>query len=171
MLDAFCYTGGFGFACRQGRRHRGARRGRVGTCPGAGQRQRQAQRPGQPQIHRAKTYSISWIRWLMPVKSSAWWCWTRPNSPGRATPSRKRCAATGGLQSQALKLLDPDGILVVCCCSGLIDMAMLQDLLAQLAVEERREIQILEVHGQAADHPVAVTCMESDYLKCIICRV
>ncbi len=75
------------------------------------------------------------------------------------------------LQSQSLKLLEPDGILVVCCCSGLIDLAMLEDLLAQLAVEERREIQLLEVRGQRADHPVAVTCLESDYLKCIICRV
>jgi 23S rRNA (cytosine1962-C5)-methyltransferase len=75
------------------------------------------------------------------------------------------------LQSQALKLLEPDGILVVCCCSGLIDMIMLEDLLAQLAVEERREIQILERRGQAADHPVAVTCLESNYLKCLICRV
>jgi 23S rRNA (cytosine1962-C5)-methyltransferase len=75
------------------------------------------------------------------------------------------------LQSQALKLLEPDGILVVCCCSGLIDMTMLEDLLAQLAVEEQREIQILERRGQAADHPVAVTCPESNYLKCLICRV
>ena len=75
------------------------------------------------------------------------------------------------LQSQALRLLEPDGILVVCCCSGLIDMAMLEDLLAQLAAEDRRDIQILERRGQAADHPVAVTCPESNYLKCLICRV
>src|SRR5262249_33634149 len=75
------------------------------------------------------------------------------------------------LQTQALKLLEPDGVLVVSCCSGLIDMAMLEDLLAQLAVEHRREIQILERRGQAADHPVAATCLESSYLKCLICRV
>ena len=48
---------------------------------------------------------------------------------------------------------------------------MLSDLLAQLAVEERREVQILERRGQAADHPVAVTCLESNYLKCLISRV
>jgi 23S rRNA (cytosine1962-C5)-methyltransferase len=48
---------------------------------------------------------------------------------------------------------------------------MLEDLLAQLAVEQNREIQILERRGQAADHPVAMTCPESDYLKCLICRV
>ena len=75
------------------------------------------------------------------------------------------------LQSQALRLLEPGGILVVCCCSGLVDMAMLEDLLAQLAAQERREIQILERRGQSADHPVAVTCLESAYLKCLICHV
>jgi 23S rRNA (cytosine1962-C5)-methyltransferase len=67
--------------------------------------------------------------------------------------------------------LEPDGILVTCCCSGLIDWHMLEDLLSQLAAEERRVIQILERRGQAADHPVAATCLESNYLKCLICRV
>jgi 23S rRNA (cytosine1962-C5)-methyltransferase len=75
------------------------------------------------------------------------------------------------LQSLALRLLSPDGVLVVCCCSGLITMEMLDDLLAQVAVEERRDLQILERRGQAEDHPVAVTCPESSYLKCLIGRV
>ncbi len=75
------------------------------------------------------------------------------------------------LQTQALRLLEPDGILVTCCCSGLIDLPMLEDLLAQLAAETGREMQILERRGQAPDHPVAVTCLESNYLKCLICRV
>jgi 23S rRNA (cytosine1962-C5)-methyltransferase len=75
------------------------------------------------------------------------------------------------LQLQALRLLERDGILVTCCCSGLISRDMLEDLLAQLAAEERRHLQILDVRGQAADHPVAATCRESNYLKCLICRV
>jgi len=75
------------------------------------------------------------------------------------------------LQTLGLQLLEPDGILVTCCCSGLITGDMLGDLLAQLAVEERREVQVLERRGQAADHPVAVTCPESNYLKCLISRV
>ena len=75
------------------------------------------------------------------------------------------------LQTLALRLLEPQGILVTCCCSGLITADMLIDLLAQLAVEEGRDVQILERRGQAADHPVAVTCLESNYLKCLISRV
>jgi 23S rRNA (cytosine1962-C5)-methyltransferase len=75
------------------------------------------------------------------------------------------------LQTVAIRLLGPDGILVVCCCSGLIRMDMLDELLAQLAAEERRDMQILERRGQAADHPVSATCLETGYLKCIISRV
>jgi 23S rRNA (cytosine1962-C5)-methyltransferase len=75
------------------------------------------------------------------------------------------------LQTLSLRLLEPDGILVTCCCSGLITMDMLKDLLGRLAAEERRSIQILEQRGQAPDHPVSVACLESNYLKCLICRV
>jgi 23S rRNA (cytosine1962-C5)-methyltransferase len=75
------------------------------------------------------------------------------------------------LHSLALQLLEDDGILVTCCCSGLITVSMLEDLLAQLAARQRREVQILERRGQAPDHPVAATCPESSYLKCLISRV
>jgi 23S rRNA (cytosine1962-C5)-methyltransferase len=75
------------------------------------------------------------------------------------------------LQALALRLLEPDGFLVTCCCSGLITMAMLEELLAQLASEAGREVQIVEQRGAAPDHPVSVSCMESRYLKCVITRV
>ena len=75
------------------------------------------------------------------------------------------------LQALSLRLLESDGILVTCCCTGLISMEMLDALLAQVAAEQRREVQILERHGQPADHPVAVSCLESSYLKCLIARV
>lgn len=75
------------------------------------------------------------------------------------------------LQTLALRLLDPDGILVVCCCSGLIGAEMLEEVLAQTAVGEHRTVQILECRGAAPDHPVSTACPESNYLKCLIARV
>lgn len=72
---------------------------------------------------------------------------------------------------QSLKLLEPDAILAMCCCSGLITREMLHDLLAQEASQARRPLQILESRGAAADHPVSVLCPETEYLKCVICRV
>jgi 23S rRNA (cytosine1962-C5)-methyltransferase len=75
------------------------------------------------------------------------------------------------LQTLALRLLEPDGILATCCCSGLIPVDMLHQLLAQLSVCEGRPIQLLATRGAAPDHPVAATCPESNYLKCLITRV
>jgi 23S rRNA (cytosine1962-C5)-methyltransferase len=75
------------------------------------------------------------------------------------------------LQTLALRLLGPDGILVVCCCSGLITPDMLEELLAQTAADQKRDVQVLERRGPSPDHPVSVACLESHYLKCLIARV
>jgi 23S rRNA (cytosine1962-C5)-methyltransferase len=75
------------------------------------------------------------------------------------------------LQTKGIRLLESDGVLVTCCCSGLITRDMLLDVLAQVAAEERRAVQLLEARGQAPDHPVSVTCQETSYLNCLICRV
>jgi 23S rRNA (cytosine1962-C5)-methyltransferase len=75
------------------------------------------------------------------------------------------------LHQLAMKLLASDGILVSCCCTGLIAPEDLEDVIAQSAVEARRDAQILARRGPAPDHPIAATCRESGYLKCIVSRV
>jgi len=75
------------------------------------------------------------------------------------------------LLSLAMKLLEPESYLVMCCCSGRITGEMIESLLAQVGVEQRREVQLLQRRGPAADHPVALSCPESHYLKCLISRV
>jgi 23S rRNA (cytosine1962-C5)-methyltransferase len=75
------------------------------------------------------------------------------------------------LNLAALEVLSPDGILVTCSCSGLVGRELFADLLGQVAEQSRRPIQILEQRGQARDHPVSASCLESEYLKCMICRV
>lgn len=75
------------------------------------------------------------------------------------------------LQSLAVQMLDPDGILVMCCCSGLITFDMLEDLLSQVAADQHRDMQIIERRGAAPDHPIALSCRETGYLKVLITRV
>jgi 23S rRNA (cytosine1962-C5)-methyltransferase len=75
------------------------------------------------------------------------------------------------LQRAALDVLEPDGILVTCSCSGLVDRGLFADVLGQAAELSGRSIQILEQRGQAPDHPVSASCLETEYLKCFICRV
>lgn len=70
-----------------------------------------------------------------------------------------------------LRLLESDGILVMCCCSGLISAEMIEEVLSQVAASERRFVQLLERRGADADHPIALSCPESEYLKCLILRV
>jgi 23S rRNA (cytosine1962-C5)-methyltransferase len=75
------------------------------------------------------------------------------------------------LNRLAVSLLAPGGILVTCSCSGLVPRAAFEQMLAEVATETHRRIQVLEARGQAPDHPVSVQCLENDYLKCFICRV
>jgi len=75
------------------------------------------------------------------------------------------------LHQLALKLLARDGLLVSCCCTGLITVQELEDIIGQVAVDQRRDLQILDRRGPSPDHPVAITCPQSGYLKCIISRV
>jgi 23S rRNA (cytosine1962-C5)-methyltransferase len=75
------------------------------------------------------------------------------------------------LNRAALDVLEPGGVLVTCSCSGLVDRGLFADVLGQVAELSGRSIQILEQRGQAPDHPVSASCLETEYLKCFICRV
>ena len=68
-------------------------------------------------------------------------------------------------------MLEPDGVLVSCSCSGLVDADLFADMLAQVAELSGRPIQFLDQRGEAPDHPVSASCLETEYLKCFICRV
>lgn len=75
------------------------------------------------------------------------------------------------LNRSALDVLEPDGVLVTCSCSGLVDRGLFADMLSQVAEFSGRSIQFLEQRSQAADHPVSASCLETDYLKCFVCRL
>jgi 23S rRNA (cytosine1962-C5)-methyltransferase len=44
-------------------------------------------------------------------------------------------------------------------------------MLASAALDARRTVHLLEVRGQAKDHPVLLNIPETAYLKCIIAHV
>jgi 23S rRNA (cytosine1962-C5)-methyltransferase len=75
------------------------------------------------------------------------------------------------LNRLAVELLEPGGILVTCSCSGHVTREDFLHLLSGVAQQTGREIQVLEQRGAAPDHPVAATCLETEYLKCLVCRV
>jgi len=75
------------------------------------------------------------------------------------------------LNRSAIGLLPPGGILVTCSCSGSVTREDFLLMLSGVAQKSGREIQILEQRGASADHPVSATCLETEYLKCFVCRV
>lgn len=170
VLDAFCYSGGFGLhAARAGAREVLA----IDSSEAALDLARE----------NARLNGIERIRFLRDDVFDALGHLTTANErfglvvldpPKFARSQNAVNEALRGyrrLQTLGLRLLEPDGILVVCCCSGLITAEMLMELLGQVATEEKRDLQLLERRGQAPDHPVAMNCPESNYLKCLVSRV
>lgn len=70
----------------------------------------------------------------------------------------------------ALKLLNPNGILVTCSCSMHVSMEDLIQILQRAAFRSHSHIQILERGYQSPDHPVHIAIPETDYLKAIFVR-
>ncbi len=71
----------------------------------------------------------------------------------------------------AFKLLRPGGKLATFSCSGAVDEALFQKIVAGAAVDARVHAQIVEHFHQAQDHPIALAYPESAYLKGLLVKV
>jgi len=94
--------------------------------------------------------------------------------PAFAKSKRDLDAAMRGykeLNLRALKMLRPGGVLVTCSCSYHVTETSFLDMLAGAAVDAHRTVRLLEVRGQAKDHPILLNVPETAYLKCIIACV
>ena len=83
----------------------------------------------------------------------------------------KALAAYKRLNQLAMQLLAADGILVSCSCSYHVSAEDLQDAIAKAARGADKHVQLLEMGGQAPDHPVHPAIAETRYLKAYFCRV
>jgi len=83
----------------------------------------------------------------------------------------KALAAYKRLNQLAMQVTVDGGILVSCSCSYHVSPEDLQDAIAKAARAADRRLQILEVGGQAPDHPVHPAIPETRYLKAYFCRV
>lgn len=94
--------------------------------------------------------------------------------PAFAKSKRDLDAAMRGykeLNLRALKMLRPGGVLVTCSCSYHVSHTSFLDMLAGAAVDAHRIVRLLEVRGQAKDHPILLNVPETTYLKCVIANV
>ncbi|HKU24888.1 MAG TPA: class I SAM-dependent rRNA methyltransferase [Candidatus Sulfotelmatobacter sp.] len=75
------------------------------------------------------------------------------------------------LNLRALKMLRSGGLLVTCTCSYHVGQTSFLEVLASASLDARRTLRLLEVRGQAKDHPVLLNIPETAYLKCVIAIV
>lgn len=72
---------------------------------------------------------------------------------------------------RALKLLNPNGILITCSCSYHFTEEIFLQTMEEAVRDSKRKAHLIEKRMQAADHPVLVGMSETYYLKCFILRV
>ncbi len=70
----------------------------------------------------------------------------------------------------AMKLLKPYGTLATFSCSGAMDAAFFDTILAEAAQDARRAFQVVARTRAPSDHPVALSFPEGSYLKGVVMR-
>ena len=94
--------------------------------------------------------------------------------PAFAKTKRDLDAAMRGykeLNLRALKMLRPGGVLVSCSCSYHVSPTDLVEMLVSAAQDAHRQVRLVELRGQAKDHPIVPGIPETSYLKCAILSV
>lgn len=69
------------------------------------------------------------------------------------------------LNTMALKLIKPGGILFTFSCSGVVDKFLFYNTITSAAIEARRSVKLLHYLYQPPDHPVTPYFPEGEYLK------
>ena len=69
-----------------------------------------------------------------------------------------------------IKLLRPGGMLATFSCSGLMTPELFHKVVADAAVDAKRDIQVITRLQQAEDHPEGLCFPEGLYLKGLLCR-
>jgi len=72
------------------------------------------------------------------------------------------------LNRRALLALKPGGILITCSCSYHMSEELFRETLILAGQASGKRLRLLQVRGQALDHPALLAMPETKYLKCFI---
>ena len=92
-----------------------------------------------------------------------------PKFAPTAAHAEKASRAYKDINLLAFKLLRHGGILATFSCSGGVDAALFQKIVASAALDAGTEATIIEHLSQGSDHPVSLHFPEGTYLKGLIC--
>lgn len=167
VLDGHCYTGAWGLhAARDG----AARVLGVDTsAPAIETARANAQRNGLSGIC---TFECSDIQEVLARGET--WDVIILDPPALARSRAQAKKALGlyqALNRDAMKALEPGGILVSSSCSQPIDTAAFLETFKRAATSAQRRAQLLDLRRAAPDHPALLAMPETDYLTCAVLRV
>ena len=92
-----------------------------------------------------------------------------PKFAPTAAHAEKASRAYKDINLLAFKLLRHGGILATFSCSGGVDAALFQKIVASAALDAGTEATIIDYLSQGSDHPVSLHFPEGAYLKGLIC--
>jgi 23S rRNA (cytosine1962-C5)-methyltransferase len=171
VLDMFCYTGGFAMTA--------ARLGGASEVVGIdsskraiAQAQRNAELNGLPNVRFDVGDGFPTLdAFIQQGKKFDAVILDPPKFARGRGGANQALMAYHRLNRAAVELLTPGGILITCSCTGGVTREDFQMMLSGVAQKSRRDMRILEQRGASPDHPIAATCLETEYLKCMICEI
>ncbi len=81
------------------------------------------------------------------------------------------CRGYKDINMLAMQLLAPKGILLTFSCSGLMEESLFQKVVADAALDAKRNAYFVERLHQAPDHPISSNYPEGYYLKGLVCQI
>ena len=93
-----------------------------------------------------------------------------PKFAPTAAQAQKAARGYKDINLLGFKLLRPGGVLMTFSCSGGIDAAFFQKIVADAALDAEVDAQIVKRLYQAADHPTYLAFPEGTYLKGLVCN-
>jgi 23S rRNA (cytosine1962-C5)-methyltransferase len=166
VLDAFCYTGGFSVAALSG----GAKHVTAVDSSAAAleiaKENSNANSVDVSKIAFEQADVFAYQRVLRDRgKSFDLVVLDPPKFAPTAAQVKNAARAYKDINLMAFKLLAPGGLLATFSCSGGVPAELFQSIVAGAASDAGVDAKIIERFGPAADHPVALSFPEGDYLK------
>lgn len=170
VLDCFCYSGGFALNALAG----GASSvvGVDSSAEALELARGNAELNGLPQAEWLEGDVFQWLRKFRDSRRAFdVVVLDPPKFAPTAAHAEKAARAYKDINLLAFKLLRPGGLLMTFSCSGGVTADLFQKIVAGAALDAEADAQVVARLGASADHPVALSFPEGDYLKGLLCRV
>ena len=166
VLNAFCYTGGFGVAALNG----GALRvTSIDTSEEALELGRRNVGINGLDPARAEWMAVDVFAQLRKFRDQGKKFGLIVLDPPKFAPTEKHvpnaARAYKDINLWAMKLLAPGGNLLTFSCSGAVSADLFQKIVAGAAADARVDLQVLKRLGAASDHTASIHFPEGEYLK------